>query len=657
VTAPTDASTGVDPDTAVLAVPHALDLPAAALARLRRQYDDRRPSIGVVAPVRSLPPGSSVTTAAEWAATVALDRCEHSDELDVHGAVLLAPGVRHAVGERTVQIELSPPGDPRGRTTAGSGLLVDPGAAAFDPHATATTPAPLTDQALPPFRWRPLVLLLAGHRDDHRAAVAAELGDALLDLDVEVRLAVHGPLPPPLRTGPLVASPAIVAALMPDLVIALDDEGLGWAERSVRARRSMVTALLDEDLGERIELVPWNLAAAQGRLRARIGGGADPRAVAHLVNRLCSGPIPVAPTDEPDAAPPPRPATSATPVTLADADGAEPRAAAPPPTFAVLGTGDPADGEVRRELARQQPVLAGLTDHLLAAGWACTAAGADRDADLVLTGPTAPGVGDDRAVVVVEDLDAAALVAARAGTGARRRRAIAATGPTAAVLRDAGVDTIVTPRLRTRSELQVLTEAVERRVRPAVATIALLVGIGGSAPDPGVADALSQALDHVVDQRGELELVVIGEGVSPPTSIRHPPRLGAVDLADPGRVVGWSLAVLLDERAEGTSSDGLRRSVPDDRTQTLTTLALAGVPVVMGSAAAAGLGSLADPSLVVAGPSAADGWTDAIARLLDDDQARTSAADRARRLGEAVAGDAAAALVVQRVTGWAEATR
>jgi hypothetical protein len=97
--------------------------------------------------------------------------------------------------------------------------------------------------------------------------------------------------------------------------------------------------------------------------------------------------------------------------------------------------------------------------------------------------------------------------------------------------------------------------------------------------------------------------------------------------------------------------------VPDDRTQTLTTLALAGVPVVMGSAAAAGLGSLADPSLVVAGPSAADGWTDAIARLLDDDQARTSAADRARRLGEAVAGDAAAALVVQRVTGWAEATR
>ena len=70
---------------------------------------------------------------ADRAAMAPMDRCTEADHAEVTGAVLLAPGVAHTVGARTVLVGADPDRTP-------AGLVIDPGAAAFDPGATTGVP-------------------------------------------------------------------------------------------------------------------------------------------------------------------------------------------------------------------------------------------------------------------------------------------------------------------------------------------------------------------------------------------------------------------------------------------------------------------------------------------------------------------------------------
>lgn len=623
--------TAVGADGPVLAVPGSLHVTAATRDRMAAVLAAAPPgTLGVVAPATPLPPGGSVVSAGEWGLLEPVGTGEHRDP-DVVGAVLLRPGVGHDVLADRVRV------DPVA-FAPGTALRLDAGSvASAAPTAVAADARP---DGRPPFRWRPVVLFLAGVDDRRTADAAGGLVDALIPLDVEARLAVADPAPMLTRTQPCLPTQASVDALAPDVIVALDDVALDLADRWSPTRATSVVAWTPP-LGDRIELIPWTIGIAQGRRRARIGPDADPERVAALIARLAAAPQPVAPGTAQDA---PRTSGSTAPpapVQIRTRGGDEPT-----PTAAAF--------RVVTGPAGPSPLLAGLADHLAAAGHAVhrdVAAGSAPAAGVITIAdwPTEPE--PDVVVVVADgrDLDEApGIEAAAAGDPVwPNRPAIVGDHRVAARVRTLGGRPIVVPTLVPRADAAALLAAADHRVRPPEATVGWVVGPTGDEPDDHRrwSRAARAALDAAPDLRIDLVGPAAGDvdldalGLAPAVTLRPRP--------DPSRLASWTAQVWMPP--EGGAWPTGDSSVP-------ARAALAGVPTVLARRDRAPLGGLALPALTVDDPSDPQAWAELVVGLLDDD-ARAHLASAARERAIALCGPDAAGPTIARVLGWLGAVR
>lgn len=652
---------------AVLVVPPRLQVHPSTITRLRRLLAAAAPAVvGVAAPLGTLPFGSSLGTATERAELdVGPDPgplIEVRAPADVIGAVLLRRPVAHEVLDDRIRLT-SEPGHP---ASGDAVVLVDPGALAVADEPRSPL-EPADPSGVPPFRWRPLVLFLAGDADPGRAAIAHRQVDALLDHDIEARLAVHAAPPGTHRTQPCLPVEASVRALVPDCIVALDPAALDRAHEWSHGNRHTVVIELDPDLADdRVELVAWTIGLAQGRVRARVGGEPAPAPFAALVNRLCSGPQPEAPTD---AAPPgvaSSPGPGAVAVTLGD--GVRGGPAATPSRRVWVQRADGAPG----------PLLAGLIDHLTAAGHEVielepgSPAAAAHAGDVVLhdgrsTGPSvglgpadpaapAPVIVLDRIVGVdpadgpdpwwrlVRNSDPAGGPPAFAGVVV----ASGTLGPRGADVIDDSVARIELPILPTRARAQALRAAADRRFTPATP----IVGWTAAGPgDPAAATtatttAVIEAVGRLLDRHRDLHVDIIGAPVAARDAFAGHDRVALRrGPPDPDALATWVAQIW-------TPEPGAPGGASDDRP--VTDAALAGVPTVLGVADAHRVGGIADRQLAVDPPTDPDRWTAAVERLLDDD-VRSRSAGRARQRAQALVDGDAPGLTVRRLIGWYDA--
>jgi hypothetical protein len=162
----------------------------------------------------------------------------------------------------------------------------------------ASAPEALLDataDARPVFPWRPLVLVLATVDAPDGWADAVALVDDLQDLDVDARLALPSEPDVPSRwVRPARASEATLRTLRPDVVVAWDGEAVAAAERWATGLRTL-TIIERSGEGTEVDVVPWRIGRARGRVRGRFAANAAARDLAPLVHRLAAGPHPEAP--------------------------------------------------------------------------------------------------------------------------------------------------------------------------------------------------------------------------------------------------------------------------------------------------------------------------------------------------------------------------
>ena len=629
---------------AVLVVPWRLQVHPATADRLRRRLAAADPDIvGVVAPHGTLPPGSSLTTAAERAALAVPVPSPSTDGprvgADVIGAVLLRHPVPHEVLDDRIRFLPGPGGD-----AAEPVLETDSGAVALATEPDAPL-EPASPSGVPPFRWRPVVLFLAGEDDPARAALAQHHAEALLDHDVEARLAVHAAPPGPARTRPCLPVEASVRALVPDCIVALDPLARDRAHQWSRGVRHTVVIDLDPDLaGDRYELIPWTIGLAQGRRRARVGADLTPATFAALVNRLCSGPQPEAPSDPSDPGSGVEPSPSgAVPVAIS---GRVPSDPPPTPSRRVW---------VHRSADASGPLLAGLVDHLAAAGHEVIEPGPEAPApaietgDLVLVDSRSTAPSTVGAPVVVLDVvgtteradehdrrwdDRSGLTPNRAVTPlAGVIVASGARGPSGADGVDGDVARLALPILPTRSRVQALRAAGERRLPPA-------------APILGWTAAVIDAVRRLLDQHRDLHVDIVAASADARAAFAGHPRVALRPGApDPDALATWFAQIWTPAQA-GPAAVG------DDRP--VTDAALAGVPTVLDRADGLRAGGIADRELAVDPPTDPDGWAQLVERLLDD-ATHAAASERARNRGLALASGDAPLLTIGRLIGWYDA--
>lgn len=609
----------------VLAVPRSLHVTDATRGRMATVLAAAPPgTLGVVAPATPLVPGASVVSAGEWGLLEPVGTAEHR-EPEVAGAVLLRPGVGHEILADRVRI------DPAA-LVPGATLRIDPGSVASS--APSRVAADARADGRPPFRWRPVVLLLAGAGDARTAEAAGRLVDALIPLDVEARLAVADPVPALTRTQPCRPTETSVRALAPDVIVALDDLALDLADRWSPTRATSVVVWSPE-LGDRIELIAWTVGVAQGRRRARIGPDADPANVAELIARLAAAPQPVAPRSPGDGTAAGAPATtpaatpSSAPVRIRTRAGDEP--ATGTAAFRVVAApGGPS------------PLLAGLADHLDATGHEVRRddAGATPRATGAITLADWPTEPDDDIVFVVPDGRALDDGAIRAG-----RPVVVGDHRSAARARALGARPIVVPTLVPRADAVALMTAADHRVRPPEATIGWVVGPTDGVPDDphrwsgAVRATLDAAPDLRIDlvgtEPGHLDLDALG--LAPAVTLRPAP--------DPSRLAAWTAQVWMPPEGVATRTGD---------TSVLARASLAGVPTVLAPSDRGPAGGLALSALTVDDPSDPRAWADVVVGLLDDDErARHATASRERAV--ALLGPDAARRTIERLLGWLDA--
>ncbi len=627
-----------------------------------------------LAPLVPIAPGSSQVVQAEWAAmsdpwAAAQPDAdpEPSGEPGLEGAVALRSGVDHTVGPRSV--------------TVGAGsVVVDAGAHTSDPMAPTAPIRAADPQGRPPFRRRPVVLFLEGAAPLPQPEALRDLVNGLVVRHVEARLATAHPIAGPHLTGLCAPTEATWHALAPDVAVVADPEAearaAAWCDQ-----RGTVFIALDGALGSGIELVSWTIGKAQGRLRARIGPTADPDALAELVNRLCAGPQPQAPTDPPGstvAAPHRRrasvgdlPTTAGEgPHALHDPDEDDDDEGDDEGDDLGVRTG-PTWGVVVTEAIRAAGSSAARLDRLEAAGHEVhvldpTGMAARTNppaADLLIVDPTT----DPEAVVawrtsagpaaaVVVDLTNASdpSVGGDERTTALARAAGAVLVPGAASVagwRASGVRAQVAPALVTRTRVDVLEAAAARRVDPSAPLLGWwvtppLVGSDQDA-DPAAGDstdaepvrhAIADALVELLAAQPDARVEVVGH---PPGALArdHPQVVVRSRPPDPGQLAAWTAQIWSpDPEDHGGRGD-----------EVVLEAGFAGVPTV---SAAAVEGT--DPELVVAPGADPAAWL-AVLGALADDQARHRWSVRAARRAEGLRGPEASRLAVERFLSWATA--
>jgi hypothetical protein len=566
--------------TGVLVGPASLVVARAGVDRLARSLADAPADVvGVVAPRQPLPPGASVTVHAErLALDAAAPGSDARTDQPVVGVALVRPGVTTSIDET-------------GAIVADGALLVDHGAAAHAPDDPPAPLAPADPRSRPPFSWRPVVVVVGLQPEPPDVARWSELVDALVESDVDARLAVSSPPPRVGLAGPCQPGPDSHQVLRPDLVIALDAPSLAAVAAWPSARRTTLV-VVDPQLADAVELVPWAVGQAQGRLRARMGPAAPVVAVRDLVHRLSAGPVPAPPLDlEPDLS---RDAGPRVVVPLPRRIGAPPR----PDVRLVVPPGAPH----RR--------LDGLVAHLAEVGDVEVVEHAGPDGGST-TGGWIVELGDDNGAPAAESRLALARTVGRAVT---------ADAELAGQLRADGVRTLVVPPRLAPVEVEGLIDASEDRPVPATTVVGWILRAPSSSDrSPAASAGLRVALDR--DDRLEVE-VMVDVGVEIAGELTDHPRVRRrARPPDPGELARWAALVVDDPASPLAQLDAARAG-------------LAGVPVV-------------------ACDRDRDGDANAWAAAVHDAVARPAdASRRARAHAIARHGSDAGASTARRLVGW-----
>jgi hypothetical protein len=580
---------------------HIIDL--VSIERLRLQLDEANDGVSaIIAPVTPLVSGASSRTAAERASLLPR-RAALEPAGTARGAALVRNGLLYDVDGETVRVN-------RGA------VVVDPGAVTHDAQRPVTELEDADPAGRSPFPRRPMVLLLGLDVDAGRSVWARDMVHALLDSQVEARIAVPVPPAGPHLTRPSRPSQATVVALRPDVVVTLDEAALDVASSWCDRRSTIVV----HHTGERTtthELLSWRIGASYGRVRALIGSAIEPTTLATLCSRLCSTPFPEPPRPEVD-----EPSVSVSLATRLRRDAGTRRVtlvctdAAPEPRLDMFVAESNALGASARKL--------------LASEW--------RQAV------------DDDVVIVAGDVDESAthdLITARRAVGRRTlvdvthgpvpATAMAsgcATAPSSAIaakLKAADVTVRLLPPLASRSHLDEL-----RRARSASDELEqLVIGVDVDTADPASTRALATALERVLDDRADLEVDLVG---SPElrAHLARRPGIRTVDGRAPTTLARWTVQVWVGDRSA-------------HRPSALVDAAYLAVPTVFPVPCR---GDIDDPlicSLALSAPADPNGWYDALEIGLARDRTDHRLAQRA----ELLFGPRAGASLVNRLLGWA----
>jgi len=597
-----------------LAVPEGWRVEPLALARMRETLDASGPDIvGVAALAAPLLPGSSHRVLAEWSV---LDDGEPTAAPPgaLAGAVLLRAGTRHEIVDGGVVV-------------TGGSVVVDPRARVHDPYVDPGPVAAAAPEGRSPFPNRPVVVLLSSDADAERAAWAGRLADALLDVDVEARVATAATTSTSRLTRACLPTAESLATLRPDVVVALDGTAVEQAHTWCAGIRATVVVRLDDDVAG-IELVPWRLGVSQGRLRALVGPDVDAPALARLVNRLASGPLPGLPVDVDQ------------PIPLGSVRRRRLRSVAP--SVAVVRA---ALDDTSQRRAHDVAELWQDTQEAVVMADADAPPAAVADAELlVVVGATWPppllemvasrrAAGlrtivdvrrsdledvddewDDRPRDVRPEAEAALASASRATFASTALQQRTMLGPV--------------PRLVLPTPLPLAIAEAAAEHRRAARDGELVVGwhLGG-APDGSAGTALDQAvaegLFDVLDAAPGVRVELFGDVGRAPAALTYDERVSAVA----GQRVGVQIAelsLLVWTPCASDVIDGVHHEV---------LLAIAsGVPVQWATPAAVSVGWLPSPALDPTMACEAESWAELLARLLDDESERAALTAAAREL-------------------------
>ena len=624
------------PAAARLVVPEGLLIDDIVRDRLERQL--RRASLdvdGIVAELDEPPPGSSCRVHAEWRSLAAPSSL--APTTTVRGAVLLREGVAFEAADRSVEVR-------------GASLLVDAGTVVHDPHRPVGALRVASEQGRPPFPHRPVVVFLAVDPDVRLAEWARRLANGLLRRDVEARLALPAPSEGLNLTRPCLPREASLRALAPDAIVALDAGACACAPHWCGNDRSTVIIELAEDLADPVELVPWQISRAEGRLRARIDRRVDPPTLARLVLRLCAGPHPVPPAIvEPVAGE----QTVARDVPLVRIR---------PATVVLTGPLDAA------ATARVE----GLTDHLAAEGFKVAVVpfedgipNGTRSLPLVVLAGVAGMSGIDELLAIrtaarlptVLDVcnadllhDESGRVVAPTLTPEAARLVVACgsvTTPAGAArhaVRDLRVRTLTLPTLLTRTHAAELWRALAAHEDSGELVIGWRLDLGGSVGPP-YTDTAAQGVAQLLAEGVDMRVHVVTEARSLPAPLRSNDRV-LVDANPPGpdALVTWTVQLLTPTIVAEEVVGDLREFVE---------ATCAGVPSVLPAAARRAIDGHPSPQLVVRDVKDPKAWRAALRNVLGDAHRRARRVEETVRHGLAVNGAAASRSVVDRFIGWA----
>jgi hypothetical protein len=493
-----------------------------------------------------------------------------------------------------------------------------------------------------------VVLFLGAEPDPDLADWCRITVNGLLATGVEGRLAVPAPTGGLHLTRPCAPTPASVAALAPDVVVALDEASLERASRWLGEDRSAVVVEMTQHTSALVETVPWRIGVARGRVRARIGRGVRAPELAELVRRCCAGPQPLPPSDR---------------------DRREERAGRPPRSRSMArGALDPAlriVALVDREPGRAR--FEGLADHVAAYGGHLLIDGTDAalregplGADVVLVRGSAgsralhelaaarrdagrptvvdvtPGdVSVDRSgrVVLVDELVALAQAAG------------AATAPCRAV-RDAlaarGVRSIVLPTLLSRARVAQLQAERATVIRGAERIIGWHTG-SRRPDDSGARAAVLAAIAELLAVHEDLRVEVAGDALDAAAELRDDPRVVVKTTPTVADIARWSVHCWTGSLSEHALAGDVR---PAAEAQLL------GVPTVVGAAHLAVEDGLVPLSLCVPDAGDTGGWRRAIAPLLVGGHVWSARSNEVATRAEARFGPGSALAVVNRLLGW-----
>lgn len=631
---------GEDPSR--LVIPEGLLIDDAVRERMQRTLRHLPQEVGGIAALLSdLPPGVSCRVHAEWKSLepATAPKALQPIASPVRGAVLLRPGIPFSVAGDTVEVP-------------GALVLCDAGAVVHNPRRPVGEPAVASEEGRPPFPRRPVVVLLALEAAARRAEWARRLANGLLRREVEARLAVPAPPEGLHLSRPCLPCEESIRALAPDAIVALDAGAAEHASQWCGSDRSTVVLELSEGLAGAVELVPWQIDRAQGRLRARIGPNVDPIVLGALIRRLCAGPQPVAPTDDHSSPAMKSVAQHATVVTR------------PRPAALLLSGSLDAAASTRLE---------GLVDYLAAESLAATVAPVEegiargaQSAPLVMLFGTSgsAGIGEliarrrEARLTTVADVGPADLIRDRQEDAApprlaRQAAAVASAcglvsapaGAAQQAARDLGARTFALPTMISRTRAAALRSAARESCDD---SDDLLLGWRlDTTPShmPSYADAVVDALLTLLENNPGVTLHAVTQSGNLPARLRRHDRVVVTrESPAPEDLARWATHLFTPEMIGDEVADDLGRFLE---------ASLAGVPSVLPLAARRAIDGHPSPQLVVRDPDDPAAWLEVLRNVLRHDDKRARRRDETLRYTTSVNSYASSRAVVNRFMGWA----